>query len=287
MDADFEQHYQAAERAYGLGEYAEAHALTSALWDQLQSASNEHDPGLVLSWRAVVSLLLGHIQLHGLKQTEQAAIAYERVLQGDVDATIAALAEQGLKRCRAEDIPSGAGTTPATNGAIPDLLKDPFLSTEADQAQPAPADVVTAMPWLSSDEEPRAMPTPDPTPTTTPVPAPAPSPETRVTPAADSDIQLTDLEINPTTEESSEDNVETITLSPSPEPTVTPEASSDVEVEMEMANQEPARSEEEPPVAVDPTPRSLLPRISWKTHSSAYNSSPTSKTPPTPESRWG
>ena len=67
MDADFEQHYQAAERAYGLREYAEAHALTSALWDQLQSASNEHDPGLIMSWRAVVSLLLGHIQLHGLQ----------------------------------------------------------------------------------------------------------------------------------------------------------------------------------------------------------------------------
>ena len=55
MDADFEQHYQAAERAYGLGDYAEAHALTATLWDQLQSASNEHDPGLILGWRAVVS----------------------------------------------------------------------------------------------------------------------------------------------------------------------------------------------------------------------------------------
>ena len=92
------------------------------------------------------------------------------------------------------------------------------------------------------------MPTPDPSPT----PAPVPSPETRVTPAADSDIQLTDLEIK---EESREDNVETITLSPSPEPTVTPEASSDVEVEVEMANQEPARGEEEPPVAFDPRPQ--------------------------------
>ena len=78
MDVDFEQHYQAAERAYGLGEYAEAQALTAALWDQLQSAPNEHDPGLVLSWRAVVSLLLGHIQLHGLQQPEQAAVAYKR-----------------------------------------------------------------------------------------------------------------------------------------------------------------------------------------------------------------
>ena len=184
MDADFEQHYQAAERAYGLGDYAEAHALASALWDQLESASDKHDPSLVLGWRAVVSLLLGHIQLHGLQQPEQAAISYERVLQGDVDATIAALAEQGLKRCRAEDIPSGAGTTPATNGAIPDLLKDPFLSTEPDQARPATADLVTAMPWLSSDEEPRAMPTPDPSPT------PVPSPEPTVTPEASSDVEV-------------------------------------------------------------------------------------------------
>ena len=113
----------------------------------------------------MVSLLLGHIQLHGLQQPEQAAISYERVLQGDVNATIAALAEQGLQRCRSEDIASGAGTTPATNRAIPDLLKDPFLSTEADQARPAPADVVTAMPWLSNDDEPRATPAPTPQPT--------------------------------------------------------------------------------------------------------------------------
>ena len=101
-----------------------------------------------------MSLLLGHIQLHGLQQPEQASISYKRVLQGDVDATIAALAEQALKRCRSEDITSEAGSTPATNGAIPDLLKDPFLNTDPDQDRPAPADVVTAMPWLSSDEEP-------------------------------------------------------------------------------------------------------------------------------------
>ena len=214
MDADFEQHYQAAERAYGLGEYAEAHAIASALWGQLESASKDHDPSLVLGWRAVVSLLLGHIQLHGLQQPEQAAVAYERVLEGDVDATIAALAEQGLKRCRSEQIASEADMTPATNGAIPDLLKDPFLSTDPDQARPAPADVVTAMPWLSSEEEPRAMQSPDPSPTATPVPDPVPSPE----------------------------------------PTLSPEANSDVEVE--MANQEQARSEEAPPLdAVEPAPQ--------------------------------
>ena len=211
MDADFEQHYQAAERAYGLGEYAKAHALTSALWDQLQSASNEHDPSLVLGWRAVVSLLLGHIQLHGLQQPEQAAISYERVLQGDVDTTIAALAEQGLERCRAEDMTSGAGTTPATNGAIPDLLKDPFLKTDPDQTKPAPADVVTAMPWLTGDEEPRAMPTPYPSPTATPVPDPVPSPETTVNPETNADVEKEGPK--PTAEEPPHDTGE-----PAPQP---------------------------------------------------------------------
>jgi outer membrane biosynthesis protein TonB len=206
VDADFEQHYQAAERAYGLEDYAEAHALALALWDQLQSASNEHDPGLILGWRAVVSLLLGHIQLHGLQQPEQAAISYERVLVGDVDATIAALAEQGLERCRAEDIASEAGTTPATNGAIPDLLKDPFLSTEPDQARPATADLVTAMPWLTSDEEPRAMPTADPSPTATPVPDPVPSPEPKVNPEANADVEKQEPE--PTAEELPLDTIE-------------------------------------------------------------------------------
>ena len=250
MDADFEQHYQAAERAYGLGEYAKAHALTSALWDQLQSASDAHDPSLVLGWRAVVSLLLGHIQLHGLKQPDQASLSYERVLEGDVDATIAALAVQGLERCRSEKVPSTATTTPATEGTIPDLLKDPFLSTDVDQAKPALADVVTAMPWLASDEEPRTMPTPAPSPTPTPVP----SPETTVTQAANSDIKVEDLEIDHSTEESSQHNVGTITPSPSPEPTLTPEANSDVEVE--KAKREPKPPRKEPPIdAVDPTPQ--------------------------------
>ena len=204
MDADFEQHYQAAERAYGLGEYAEAHALTSALWDQLQSATDEHDRSLVLGWRAVVSLLLGHIQLHGLQQPEEASFSYQQVLEGEPDATIAALAEQGLERCRSGHISSEAGTTPATDGAIPDLLKDPFLSTNSDQAKPALADVVTAMPWLSSADEPRAMPTPN----TTPTSAPFPSPEPTLTPGANSDVEMANQEPEPTIEEPPLDAVE-------------------------------------------------------------------------------
>ena len=210
MDADFEQYYQATERAYGLGEHDEAHA--SALLDQLQSASNEHDTGLVMGWQGVVSLLLGHIQLHGLQQPEQAAISYERVLQGDVDATITALAEQGLQRCQSEDIASEAGTTPATNGAITDLLRDPFLSTDPDQARPAPADLVTAMPWLSSDAEPRAMPTADPFPPLTPIPSPVQSPEPTVSPEANPQAEVRQ-EPEPTTEEPPLDAIK-----PTPQP---------------------------------------------------------------------
>ena len=160
MDADFEQHYQAAERAIGLGGYAEANALTSALWDQLKSASNEHDPSLILGWRAVVSLLLGHIQLHGLQQPDQAALSYQRVLDSEPEATLAALAEQGLELCRSQNtVISAATTTPATDVVLPDLLKDPFLTTDPDQGKPALADVVTTMPWLSCDEESKTSPT--------------------------------------------------------------------------------------------------------------------------------
>ena len=178
MDADFEQHYQAAERAYGLGEYSEAHALASEMWNRLQSASDEHDQSVVLGWRAVVSLLLGHIQLHGLDQPDQAARAYQQVLDSAPEATIAALAEQGLERCRSQNSTNQAITTAVNAVPISDLLKDPFLTTDSDQTQPERPNQVTAMPWLARTEEPR------PTPTTTPAPNPARTPEPTVTPKA-------------------------------------------------------------------------------------------------------
>ena len=114
-----------------------------------------------------------------------------------MDATIAALAEQRLQRCRSEDIASGAGTTPATNGAIPDLHKDPFLNTDPDQVRPAPADVVTAMPWLTSDEEARAMPTPD----LSRTPDPVPSPEPTITPEANPQAEVEKQYPEPTAKE--------------------------------------------------------------------------------------
>ena len=157
MDSEFEQQYQAAERAYGLGDFSKAHTLAYGLWDQLQTASANQDQGqdqgIVLGWRSVVSLLMGHIQLHGLHNPEDAASAYQRVLDGESDATLAALAAQGLDRCRSQTA-AGEGeatTAPAANhGAIPELLKDPILPTDPDQAKPERPNLVTAMPWLAS-----------------------------------------------------------------------------------------------------------------------------------------
>ena len=103
--------------------------------------------------------------------------------------------------------------TPATNGAIPDLLKDPFLKTDPDQTRPAPADVVTAMPWLTSEEEPRAMPTADPSPTAAPRQAAVPSPQPTLTPEANSQAEVQKQEPEPTAEEPPLDTIE-----PAPQP---------------------------------------------------------------------
>ena len=243
MDAEFEQHYQAAERAYGLGDYTEAHALASALWDQLQSASDEHDPSLVLGWRAVVALLLGHIQLHGLQQPDQAALFYQRVLDSEPEATLAALAEQGLEHCRSENTVSPATTTPANGGgdggsgggAIPDLLKDPFLTTDPDQTRPVQANVVTAMPWLPSEEQPR--PTPAPAPTQEPEAKPEPDITTEQTEEPPSDVVEDVVEVEAMPQEPAVSLEPDITTEP------TEQSASDVledEVEVEPTLQEPA-----------------------------------------------
>ena len=238
MDADFEQHYQAAERAYGLGEYTEAHSLASALWDQLQSTSDEHNPTLVLSWRAVVALLLGHIQLHGLQQPDQAALFYQQVLDSEPEATLAALAEQGLEHCRSQNTVSTATTTPANGdddggSAIPDLLKDPFLTTDPDQAKPAPVDVVTAMPWLPSDEAPK------PTSAAAQNPEPNPEPMANLEP----EIITAPTEQPPSNEVAPTPGELTATLEPDITTELREQSASDVvedKIDVEPTPQEPA-----------------------------------------------
>ena len=136
-----------------------------------------------------MSLLQGHIQLHGFQRPDQASLSYQRVLDCEPEATIEAIAEQGLERCRAENTANAATTAPATDGAIPDLLKDPFLTRDPDPARPAPAHVVTAMPWLNLNEEPTQDNLED--------IATSTSPETTLTQEANSDVLMAILEPDP------------------------------------------------------------------------------------------
>ncbi len=184
VDADFEQHYHAAERAYGLGRYTEAASRTSRLWDQLQNASDERDEAVVLGWRAAVALLQGHIELHGLHRPDQASVSYQQVLRNQPDRTMAALAEQGLQRCRSEEPSNEERRTPATEVTTPDLLKDPFLNRDPDQGKPAPVDAVTAMPWLTGDPKPQPKSALE----LSCKPTPVPKQEPKVTPKATAEV---------------------------------------------------------------------------------------------------
>ena len=148
MDTDFEQKYRAAERAYGLGDYTKAHALTLGLWDRLQLEQNNQPPEVFLGWSAVVALLLGHIQLHGLHLPAEAIDSYQRVLESEPEDTIAALAKQGLERCQAATNSIQALDASEEDGSLPDLLKDPLLTGDLHHSKPALPNVATAMPWL-------------------------------------------------------------------------------------------------------------------------------------------
>ena len=167
MDGDFQQTYQAAERAYGGGDYETAHPLASELLKQLELADPADDVQVrdaVLGWRAFVTLLLGHIELHGLRRPDLAAGYYQLTLDCKPQDTLADLAKQGLQRSLVE--PSAE--------SLPSMLQDPFLNT-APPASTSGTSQSTAMPWLTEiSSSPQAMeaPAPNPKPTGEPVPSP-------------------------------------------------------------------------------------------------------------------
>ena len=180
MDADFQQTYQAAERAYGGGDYETAHHLASGLLKQLDAevkADDELVRDAVLGWQAFVTLLLGHIELHGRQRPDQAAEYYQLTLDCQPQDTLADLAKQGLQRsksARQEAINANVdelGASPPTTdesfvGSLPSMLQDPFLNNAAPATTPGPSQS-TAMPWLTENSSlPQAR--------ETPAPAPAP-----------------------------------------------------------------------------------------------------------------
>ena len=140
MDGNFQQTYQAAERAYGGGDYETAHHLASELLKQLELADPADDDQVrdaVLGWRAFVALLLRRIELHGLRRPDLAAGYYQLTLDCKPQDTLADLAKQGLQRSLVE--PSAE--------SLPSMLQDPFLNTAA-PASTSGTSQSTATPWL-------------------------------------------------------------------------------------------------------------------------------------------
>ena len=216
VDGDFQQHYQAAERAYGAGQYDEAHRIATMLLDQLSATPEEpEERAAVLGWRAFVALLLGHIELYGLDHPSQASRFYQTVLDSQPHDTLGELAQQGLTRASAmaEAKPEASSSTPEpeataplnTGTTTPEILRDPFLPDQPVSGQgqgPTPSQPQTmAMPWLDqmaeSSPEPAAQPSPTPEPEPeppaqlkpeaetkpSPEPEPEPEPEPSPTPA--------------------------------------------------------------------------------------------------------
>ena len=202
MDGDFQQQYQDAERAYGEGDYAEAHRLASGLLEQLVDQPQDPEAqAAVLGWRAFVALLLGHIELYGRDNPNQAAGFYEQVLASQPHETLAELAEQGLERSRQsssatsqpDESPAEAEEPPTEEPSqqttarqpLPEMLQDPFLTDQpAASGSPTPlsnkataSSKATAIPWLEpTTPEPTPRPEPTPQPPTEPTPAPSPDP---------------------------------------------------------------------------------------------------------------
>ena len=142
MDTDFQEQYQNAERAYGQADYASAHAIARGLLGQLMIEPDPENEAAILNWRALVFLLLGNIELHGLNQPEQANNSYQQVLKCEPQDILAELAKQGVERCRTQEqtnlrtasqgdalSTSPLSTSPPSASALPDLLRDPFLTT--------------------------------------------------------------------------------------------------------------------------------------------------------------
>ena len=241
MDGDFQQHYQDAERAYGEGDYAEAHRLASGLLEQLVDQPEDADAqAAVLGWRAFVALLLGHIELYGKDNPQQAAGYYEQVLASQPHDTLAELAQQGLERSRqgssaasqpeaspapepspaAEPPPEAASQPTRSRQPLPDLLRDPFLKDQPEASAERSAKT-TAMPWLESTPNPTPAPTPPPTPEPTPNPTPAPTPPPTPEPTPQPEPEP-EPEAEPEQESEPPEEIPILEAELVPEPTVEP-----------------------------------------------------------------
>ena len=274
MDTDFQEQYQNAERAYGQADYASAHSIARELLGQLTVEPDRENEAAILNWRALVFLLLGNIELHGLNQPEQADNSYQQVLQCEPQDILAELARQGVERCRTQEqtnlrtasqgdalstsplstIPlstrslstSSLSTSPPSASALPDLLRDPFLTTTQDQlTEPAApqttASQTTAMPWLEETAITTEPSNPSPVPSTSLFPSTSP-PSTTFEPEQAPEL---DSLLSPR-QEAAETETSTPEVNPLPKPVpvqaLTTEAESAEETEEPAEQQPPPRA---------------------------------------------
>lgn len=148
VDGDFQQQYLAAEKAYGTGNFEAAQSICESLLRQLELRRRGSEQKTMLAWRAFVALLMGHIQLYGMNDIEQAHYHYSLVLDSQPQKTLKELAEQGLEHCQdksqlenaeVEETPKKpvakkpteqkqVSLTTELKEHIPELICDPFLS---------------------------------------------------------------------------------------------------------------------------------------------------------------
>ena len=200
MDSGIQQHYLAAEQAYGDGDFAQAESIASTLLTQLEEpSSTEAEEEARLAWRAFVALLLGHIHFHGLNQPAQALNHYQLALQSQPPDTLRDLAEQGVERCEVPitttipaatpvQEPSAAPADDAASAPIAshdpglELIRDPFLGSAAASPSAPVGATPSATPWLGDGVTENSM-----QPGVDDNPAPAPTAVTGDVPVAEPD----------------------------------------------------------------------------------------------------
>ena len=122
-----------------------------------------------------MTLLLGHIKLHGRQQPEQAAEYYQLTLASQPQDTLEDLARQSLQRSKSAQQESfntnvdELGAPPPTayesfEGSLPSMLQDPFLNNAPPAATPGLSQTIAMHAWLtenSSSPEARETPAPE------------------------------------------------------------------------------------------------------------------------------
>ena len=268
MDGDVQQHYLAAEQAYGDGDFAQAESIANTLLTKLEAASStETEEEARLAWRAFVALLLGHIHFHGLNQPEQALAHYQLALQSQPPETLRDLAEQGVERCEAQI----TATTPAPNpvhepSAAPAedpapiashdpglaLIRAPFLGSAAATPSAPVAATPSATPWLGdgvteNSEQPGVQTNPEPAPTTFTGDAPIAEPDDQPTPDTRETEEDVKSDEKQTTVDASLNTVQTNSLERST--ALTDTGSTDAELDTEPT---PARTSAERTIDLTP-----------------------------------